>query len=72
MDPENTEWRAQMTFNIEGVRALHSHLEYALRTWPGSPARPEEEQLMLMNLKSEMFAMRMDYNMLFLEARSQD
>ena len=72
MDTHNEEWRAQMVFNIEGVRALHSHLEYAIKMWPGSPARPYEEQMMLMNLKEQMFAMRMDYNMLFLEARNQD
>ena len=57
----NNEWRGQMMFNIDGVRALHDHLEYAIKMWPGSPARPPEEQEMLLHLRDQLFAMRMDY-----------
>ena len=51
--------------NIDGVRMLHSHLEYALQMWPGSPARPQEEQLMLFALKDEMFKMKMEHSLIF-------
>ena len=31
-------------FTIDNIRQLHSTLEYALKVWPGYPARPAEEQ----------------------------
>ena len=59
------EWSGSLTMNIDGVRMLHSHLEYALQMWPGSPARPQEEQLMLYALKDEMFKMKMEHSLIF-------
>ena len=50
--------------NIDGVRMLHSHLEYSLKMWPGAPARPWDEQLMLLALKEEMFRMKMEYSLI--------
>ena len=51
-----------MDLNIEAVRALHSHFEYALKMWPGHPARPAEEQEFLKHLRSKLFSIMMDYN----------
>ena len=30
--------------DINGIRSLKSSIEYLLEVWPGSPARPAEEQ----------------------------
>ena len=60
---DNDEWSGTLTFNIQGARMLYNHLDYSLKMWPGSPARPAEEQEMIINLKNHMFAMKMDYNL---------
>ena len=62
---EDHEWSGQITMNIEGVRMLHSHLEYSLKMWPGAPARPYDEQLMLHALKEEMFRMKMEHSLIY-------
>ena len=62
---DDQEWSGTLTMNIDGVRMLHSHLEYSLKMWPGSPARPQEEQLMLYALKDEMFKMKMEHSLIF-------
>ena len=72
MDSAQAEWRGQLVLNIDGVRALYDHLDYAIQMWPGSPARPAEEQMMLQVLKEQMFMMRCDFNMTFLEAKNRD
>ncbi len=55
---------------IDEVRAMYSHLLYAIQTWPGSPARPPEEQEWLLAMKERYFAMLMEYN--FSENESVD
>ncbi len=57
------EWEGQLNFNIQSCRMLHSHVEYSIKMWPGSPARPAEEQEMLLALRDTLFAMKMDYNL---------
>lgn len=44
----------------EGIRALSYAVNEALRLWPGSPARPIEEQEALRQLKIGLFAMCME------------
>ena len=44
----------------EGVRALYYAVNEAIRMWPGSPARPAEEQETLCALKLAIFAMKME------------
>ena len=48
----------------EGVRALYYSVSEALRLWPGSPARPAEEQEVLHQLKMALFAMTMEMTVL--------
>ena len=36
---------------IDNVRKLQSVIEYALQVWPGSPARPPEEQEFLWSMR---------------------
>ncbi len=50
------------------VRALSYAINEAIRMWPGSPARPAEEQIALQKLKMSLFAMSME---LVIEERSE-
>jgi NADPH-dependent 2,4-dienoyl-CoA reductase/sulfur reductase-like enzyme len=52
-----------MTLGIDEVRMMYDHLDYSIRMWPGSPARPYEEQIWMDILKKRMFAMMMEYNL---------
>ena len=51
----------QIFMGIDELRVLYSHVCYAIETWPGSPARPPEEQEYLMSLKQRLFAMMCEY-----------
>lgn len=44
----------------EGVQTLYYAVNEAIRMWPGSPARPAEEQEILYGLKLAIFAMKME------------
>ena len=44
----------------DGIRTLSYAVNEAIRMWPGSPARPAEEQEMLYALKMALFAMSME------------
>tara|TARA_B100002019_G_scaffold209999_1_gene182596 strand:- start:463 stop:711 length:249 start_codon:yes stop_codon:yes gene_type:complete len=58
---QTDEWLMQVFMGIGEVRLLYNHVCYAIETWPGSPARPAEEQEYLMHLKQKLFAMICDY-----------
>lgn len=60
LDPD--EWYCSVNIGIDEIRFMYSHLEYSLKMWPGSPARPVEEQQFLMDMKDKYFAMLMEYN----------
>ena len=51
-----------MTLGIDEVRYLYNHFDYSIKVWPGSPARPAEEQVLLDIMKKRMFAMMAEYN----------
>jgi hypothetical protein len=48
----------------EGVRASYYAVCEAIRLWPGAPARPVEEQVVLRELKMVLFAMIMEMNIM--------
>ena len=54
----------QMGFEIEvtdeEVRTLLYAVQEAIRTWPGHPARPAEEQERLQALRSTLFMMTLE------------
>ena len=60
-DPFQDEYDFIMYIRIDEVRALYSHICFAIETWPGSPRRPAEEQEYLKNLKTRLFAMIADH-----------
>ena len=60
--PDPDEWFCTMNLTIDQIRGLHNSLSYALRMWPGSPARHPDEQEFLKYMIDRMFAMMMEYN----------
>ena len=50
----------QLYLTPEGVHTLYYAVDCAIRMWPGSPARPLEEQERLYALKLAIFAMKME------------
>ena len=62
MDEEQGDWYCTVEMGIDEVRMLYSHVCYSLEVWPGSPARPAEEQEYLRILKMRLFSMISDYS----------
>ncbi len=46
---------------IEDVRLLHQCVEYRIKYWEGSPARPPEEQEHLWKVRDALYAMILDH-----------
>ena len=55
-------WHVTIKMSIEEIRLLYGHVCFALESWPGSPKRPQEEQEYLLNLKSRLASMMMQYS----------
>jgi|TARA_B100001094_G_scaffold251426_1_gene249254 hypothetical protein len=61
-DPqEELDWYVQLTMGIDELRLFYDHICYSIEIWPGSPARPAEEQEYLMSLKYKTYAMILQY-----------
>ena len=60
--PEEGDYDFIMYIQIDEIRMLYDHVCYSIQMWPGSPARPAEEQEYLVQLKNRLFAMLADYN----------
>jgi hypothetical protein len=56
------EWHVTIKMPIEEIRLLYGHVCYGLEVWPGSPARPAEEQEYLLSLKSRLASMLMQHS----------
>ena len=65
----NEEWEGSITVNNIAVSKLISLLEYFLQTWPGSPARPSEEQEFARDLLYFMRKLSLEYNFACLEQK---
>ena len=61
------EWCYQVELGIYDVKSLYAVICYALETWPGSPARPAEEQEYLRHMKQQLFSMLADYTFTHIE-----
>ena len=59
--PPELEWHVTFSMGIDEIRLLYDHICYSLKMWPGSPARPPEEQEYLFTLQKRLFAMIMEY-----------
>tara|TARA_B100000614_G_scaffold10916_2_gene9568 strand:- start:1171 stop:1389 length:219 start_codon:yes stop_codon:yes gene_type:complete len=63
----NEEWCCHVELGIYDVKNLYNVICYALETWPGSPARPAEEQEYLRYMKQSLFSMLADYTFTHIE-----
>ena len=53
----------EIEFTDQEVKTLYYAVCEAIRVWPGSPARPAEEQEQLQALKHEMFRMILEMSL---------
>jgi len=65
------DWLCTVTLNIEQIRALYDTISYSIKMWPGSPARPAEEQEFLISVKERLFAMIMEHNFEMLDFKDK-
>ena len=58
------EEESSYSFNmsIEDIRLLHHCVEYRIKYWEGSPARPAEEQEKLYRMRDGLYSAMLDYN----------
>ena len=47
---------------INDVRALHYCVEEGIKKWPGSPARPQEEQEIMWKMKEQLVRMILEHS----------
>ena len=59
---EEQDFDYQVNLTIEDIRLLSHCINETIRTWPGSPRRPVDEQEHLRYLRDSFFRMIMDYN----------
>ena len=63
------EWESQIHLDIKAVRALTEVLQYFNKMWPGSPARPAEEQEFVRELLKCMKKLELEYTFDCLEKK---
>jgi hypothetical protein len=61
MNNEENEYDYQVNLRIEDVRLIQHCVNETLKNWPGSPARPPEEQEHLWCIRDILFKMMLDY-----------
>ena len=49
--------------NIDGVRGLKSAIEYLIQVWPGSPARPAQEQELLWSVRDTLTRCELEHTL---------
>tara|TARA_A200000113_G_C8762315_1_gene321524 strand:- start:552 stop:743 length:192 start_codon:yes stop_codon:yes gene_type:complete len=57
----NQEPDYKIDMSIEDIRLLYHCVQETIRTWPGSPARPAEEQEHLWFLRDWLFRIILEY-----------
>lgn len=61
MNNEDKQYDYTFDMAIEDVRLLHQCVEYRIKYWEGSPARPAEEQEALWRMRDGLKAALLDY-----------
>ncbi len=70
-DPDN-EWESSLHLNIRSVNALAELLTYFIKMWPGSPARPPEEQEFAQTLLECMNRLKLEHSFDCLDVKNDD
>ena len=71
-DDHDTEWESQLHLNIKAVNSLSELLKYFIQMWPGSPARPPEEQEFAQTLLECMNRLKLEHSFDCLEVKNDD
>ena len=71
-DDHETEWESQLHLNIKAVNALSELLTYFIKMWPGSPARPPEEQEFAQTLLECMNRLKLEHSFDCLTVKNDD
>ena len=71
-DDHDYEWESQLHLNIRAVIALEELLKYFIEKWPGSPARPREEQEFAQTLLECMHRLKLEHSFDCLEVKNDD
>ena len=71
-DDHDYEWESQLHLNIRAVNALEELLKYFIEKWPGSPARPAEEQEFARTLLECMHRLKLEHSFDCLEMKNDD
>ena len=71
-DDSNLEWESQLHLNIKAVNSLAELLSYFIKMWPGSPARPPEEQEFAQTLLECMNRLKLEHSFDCLEVKNDD
>ena len=71
-DDHDTEWESQLHLNIKAVNALSELLSYFIQVWPGSPARPPEEQEFAQTLLECMNRLKLEHSFDCLDVKNDD
>jgi len=61
MNQEEPVYDYIMNVTIDDVRLLHYCVQESIRVWPGSPARPYEEQEHMWAMRDQFQRMLLDY-----------
>tara|TARA_R100000008_G_scaffold19132_1_gene9803 strand:+ start:450 stop:668 length:219 start_codon:yes stop_codon:yes gene_type:complete len=52
----------QANFGINDVRLIYNSVSFFLENWPGTPERPAEEEGYLLDMKTKLYSMLLEYN----------
>jgi hypothetical protein len=66
---DDQEFEGHLHLDIHAARALRDLLSYFIEKWPGSPARPAEEQEFARMLLSTVNQIILEHNFNFLEQK---
>ena len=53
-DHQDQDASYDFSFDINGIYLMKGVVDYMIQVWPGSPQRPAEEQVFLMQMKTEL------------------
>ena len=55
------QWTCELKMDYHGLKLLYNHICYSIKMWPGSPARPAEEQEYRLHMRTELSKMMFQY-----------
>ena len=60
-EEEQEQYDYMVGLSIQDINLLYHSVQETIRVWPGSPARPVEEQEQLVQMKNNLYRMILDY-----------